>query len=320
MAVNPMQRRARSAFLVGFLIALIIMAVVVVFILYQLKLVKEENNRLVSAQSKVLVASSDLKSGAKVTIESFTTETVQTSVNQADIVSSDDFEFKDSNGNIETRIDDNGATLSKELMMKISVPKGTIVTKDMLEDSEDQISNSQRIQEFNMIALPSRLVNGDYVDIRLSLPNGQDFVVLTKKEVLGTESTSIWLKLTEDELLTLNNAVVESYTITGSKLYAIQYVEPGRQEQAITTYTVSQAVLYLMSTDQNITQDAYNALRARYNPDTRINYFESALDENRDNQNSLVSAGNASEIEAIKSAREAFVESLEGTEDIGYSK
>lgn len=320
MAVNPMQRRARSAFLVGFLIALIIMAVVVVFILYQLKLVKEENNRLVSAQSKVLVASSDLKSGAKVTIESFTTETVQTSVNQADIVSSDDFEFKDSNGNIETRIDDNGATLSKELMMKISVPKGTIVTKDMLEDSEDQISNSQRIQEFNMIALPSRLVNGDYVDIRLSLPNGQDFVVLTKKEVLGTESTSIWLKLTEDELLTLNNAVVESYTITGSKLYAIQYVEPGRQEQAIPTYTVSQAVLYLMSTDQNITQDAYNALRARYNPDTRINYFESALDENRDNQNSLVSAGNASEIEAIKSAREAFVESLEGTEDIGYSK
>ena len=300
MAVNPMQRRARSAFLVGFLIALIIMAVVVVFILYQLKLVKEENNRLVSAQSKVLVASSDLKSGAKVTIESFTTETVQTSVNQADIVSSDDFEFKDSNGNIETRIDDNGATLSKELMMKISVPKGTIVTKDMLEDSEDQISNSQRIQEFNMIALPSRLVNGDYVDIRLSLPNGQDFVVLTKKEVLGTESTSIWLKLTEDELLTLNNAVVESYTITGSKLYAIQYVEPGRQEQAIPTYTVSQAVLYLMSTDQNITQDAYNALRARYNPDTRINYFESALDENRDNQNSLVSAGNASEIEAIK--------------------
>ena len=320
MAVNPMQRRARSAFLVGFLIALIIMAVVVVFILYQLKLVKEENNRLVSAQSKVLVASSDLKSGAKVTIENFTTETVQTSVNQADIVSSDDFEFKDSDGNVETRIDDSGATLSKELMMKISVPKGTIVTKDMLEESEDQISNSQRIQEFNMIALPSRLVNGDYVDIRLSLPNGQDFVVLTKKEVLGTESTSIWLKLTEDELLTLNNAVVESYTITGSKLYAIQYVEPGRQEQATATYTVSQAVLYLMSTDHNITQDAYNALRARYNSDTRINYFEAALDENRDNQDSLVSAGVASEIEAIKSAREAFVESLEGTEDIGYSK
>lgn len=320
MAVNPMQRRARSAFLVGFLIALIIMAVVVVFILYQLKLVKEENNRLVSAQSKVLVASSDLKSGAKVTIENFTTETVQTSVNQADIVSSDDFEFKDSDGNVETRIDDTGATLSKELMMKISVPKGTIVTKDMLEDSEDQISNSQRIQEFNMIALPSRLVNGDYVDIRLSLPNGQDFVVLTKKEVLGTESTSIWLKLTEDELLTLNNAVVESYTITGSKLYAIQYVEPGRQEQATPTYTVSQAVLYLMSTDPNITQDAYNALRARYNSDTRINYFESALDENRDNQNSLVSSGVASELESIKSARETFVESLEGTEDIGYSK
>ena len=37
MAVNPMQRRARNSFLIGFLVALIIMALVVVFLLTRIK-------------------------------------------------------------------------------------------------------------------------------------------------------------------------------------------------------------------------------------------------------------------------------------------
>ena len=66
--------------------------------------------------------------------------------------------------------------------MKIAVPSGTIVTKDMIQDSTDLLSDTQRIQEYNMILLPSHLKNGDYVDIRLSLPNGQDYIVLSKKK------------------------------------------------------------------------------------------------------------------------------------------
>ena len=34
----------------------------------------------------------------------------------------------------------------------------------------------------------------------------------------------------------------------------------------------------------------------------------------------MVSAGNSDEKEAIKAAREEFVSSLEGTEDIGYTE
>ncbi len=31
--------------------------------------------------------------------------------------------------------------------------------------------------------MPMDLVTGDYIDIRLMLPNGQDFIVVSKKEV-----------------------------------------------------------------------------------------------------------------------------------------
>lgn len=321
MAMNPMQRRARNSFLVGFLVAVIIMALVVVLLLYQMKGIKEERDNLKSAQSEVYVASKDLKSGELVTWEDcFKRETVRTKISSSEVISSSDFEFTDASGNPVTKIDEDGNELSKQLMMKIAVPAGTIVTKEMVEEVDDPTIDSQRVQEFNMIVLPSQLVNGDYIDIRLSMPNGQDYIVLSKKQVLGTEATSVWLKLSEDEILTLNNAIVEAYTITGSKLYAIQYVEPGLQSQATATYTVSQAVLNLISSNPNVTTEAWDALKARYNSEHRIQYFETAIDPNRENQQSLVSAGNASEVESIKAAREEFVESLEGTEDVGYTR
>lgn len=320
MAMNPMQRRARNSFLVGFLVALIIMALVVILLLYKIKTVTAEKDELIALQSTVLVAKEKIKSGASVTMDNFTTATVITTVPADQILSSSDFDWTDSDGNPITKIDENNNEVLKQLMMKIEVPAGTIVTKNMVEEIDDQTTDSQRIQEYNMILLPSQLVNGDFIDVRISLPSGQDYIVLSKKCVLGTSETSVWLKVTEEELLTLNNAIVEAYTVAGAKLYAIPYTEAGLQAQAIPTYTVSQAVLDLIYSDKNITQEARDALATRYVPEYRTKYFEPALDENRDNQPSLVEAGNATEAQSIQAARQTFVESLEGTEDIGYER
>lgn len=322
MAMNPMQRRARNSFLIGFLVSLIIMALVVLALLNKIKSINEAKEALEALQVKVYVAADDLESGQAVTLEEdFKMDTVQTTVDKSEIISADDFEFIDEDtGEIVIKYNDDGSEKKKEMVMKVNVPAGTIVTKDMLVESGEEIIDSQRIQEYNMIILPSQLKNGDYVDIRLTLPSGQDYIVLSKKKVLGTTKTSIWLNLTEEEILTLSNAIVEAYTITGSKLYAIQYVEPGIQEASIPTYTVSAATLNLINTDPNITETAREALWDRYNSETRVNYFESALDPYKEKQDSLVESVLEDEIESIKAAREEFVESLEGTEDIGYSR
>ena len=320
MAMNPMQRRARNSFLVGFLVALIIMAVVVFVLLFQIKSIKDAKAKIEALQKQVLVASSDLKSGESITMENFKNETVQTTVNAADVIAATDFEFTNNSGEIVTKIDEDGNELKKSMVMKIDVPAGTIVTKDMITETDDKIADTERIQEFNMIVLPSQLVNGDYIDIRLSMPNGQDFIVLSKKKVLGTNSTSVWLKLDEQELLVLNNSIVEAYSITGSKLYAIQYIEPGLQDKPVPTYNVSGATLALINANPNITEEARQKLWSNYSADIRRTYFETELQKDAENQVSLVSAGNSEEVEKIRSARQEFVESLEGSEDVGYSR
>ena len=56
MATNPMQRRARNSFLIGFLLALIIMAVVVVGLVYKIQGLNGDIDKLESLQKEVYVA------------------------------------------------------------------------------------------------------------------------------------------------------------------------------------------------------------------------------------------------------------------------
>ena len=170
MAMNPMQRRARTSFIMGFLVALIIGALVVVALLIRIKGINEAKEALEALQKQVYVATADIESGAEVSLEDFSMGTVQTKMDASLMISADDFEFTNEDGEIDPKYDEDGNQLAKTMIMKIDVPAGTIITKDMLEEVDDQLQDSQRIQEFNMINLPSQLKNGQYVDVRMSFP------------------------------------------------------------------------------------------------------------------------------------------------------
>lgn len=322
MAMNPMQRRARNSFLIGFLVALIIMALVVVLLLVKMKTINEEKEALLQKQISVYVAANDLKSGEKVTLEEdFIMSTVQTTLNPSEIISDEDFQFLDKDGVAISKYYEDGTEKIKEVVMKVNVPAGAIVTKDMITETGEETSNTDRIQEFNMISLPSQLKNGDYVDVRISLPNGQNYIVLSKKKVIGTTSTSIWFKLDELELQLLSSAIVESYYFTGSKLYAVPYTEPGMQEAAIPTYPVKDTVLAQINNNPNILDEIRTEYKNRYIAEDRVKFFDTPLSlMPEEDKNAMVSAGNSDENEAIKAAREEFVSALEGSEDIGYTE
>ena len=301
MAMNPMQRRARNSFLTGMLVTLIVMAVIVVLLFYKINELKEDNAKLLALQKKYFVAAQDIKSGEEVTKESIIEQVVQTTVSQEDNLTPDMFEQVD---------EESGEIFSIEYISKLDLPAGTIITKDMVSEAGEELTADQRIQEYNMFVLPSQLQDGDYIDIRFSVPSGSDFIVLPKKKVLQCTADTIWLKLTEDEILTLNSAIVESYQGTGTKLYAIKYVEAGLQEAAIATYPVNDAVVTLIQRNPNIIIEAKNALINRYNEqgEMRSSQINSAitLDPNS------VETGIQTEVTALKSAREAFVSELEG--------
>lgn len=322
MAMNPMQRRARTSFIIGFLVALIIGALVVVALLVKIKGLNEAKEAIEALQKEVYVASADLESGQEVTLDDFKMGTVQTVVPKDTMLEVDDFEFKDKDGNIITRVDAEGNELEKKMIVKIDIPAGTIITKDMLQDSEDLLDNSQRVQEFNMIQLPSQLKNGEYIDVRVTYPNGQDFIVLSKKKVMGTNSTSIWLKLNELELSLMNNAIVESYSTVGTKLYAIEYVEPGMQTEATPTYVASSDVMNLINRNPNIVDEIKKEYGRNIEgfADYRTTTIQSLLDANRDNRDALVSAGNSNEQQKVQALRQEYVKALEGSEEIGYNQ
>ena len=190
MAMNPMQRRARNSFLTGMLVTLVVMAVVVIALLYRINQLNEDKEKLIALQSKVAVAAQDIRSGDDVTEDLLVMETVQTTVDKNIMLTSADF----------IEVDDEGNEFALEYISKVDLPKGTIITKDMVAEAENQTTDDQRIQEYNMITLPSQLKNGQYVDIRYKLPNGSDYIVASKKKVLQCTSDAKWIKVSEAEI------------------------------------------------------------------------------------------------------------------------
>lgn len=326
MPMNPMQRRARNSFLIGFLFALVIMALVVIFLLQRIKSLNDAKEALEALQKTVYVAAEDMESGQIIEAEKFSElfrqEKVQTTMDTSEVISLDDFEYYDENEELVTKLNEDGSEKKKKLVLKFNVPSGSMVTKDMFYEDGNEIANDTRIQEFNMILLPSQLKNGDYIDVRYSLPGGENYIVLSKKKVIYTTQTGVWLELTEDELLTIENAIVEAYGITGSKLYAIKYVEPGMQEASVPTYPINEATLQIIQSSPNVVQTAKDALYARYNDqgqvEQRVTHINALLPDSQTMQ-SEVQSGHSSEQSAIQSDREDFVKSLEGTDKIGVS-
>ena len=310
MAMNPMQRRATRSFVIGLVLGLMAAAAVAFFFHQQVKKLETELASIKKLQSTAYVAAADLESGAIITTEDITSQQVQTTVLPTEMIQLTDFDLTDEEGNLIEKTDKDGNPVQKEVMVKVNIPAGTIITKDMLAMGEKIVTKDVRMVEYSMINLPSEALEGDYVDIRLQFPEGQDYVVLGKKKIEKCTDTTIWIKQSEDELLTLNNAIIDSYLAEGSKLYATKYTEPGIQDAAQQTYPVSREVLELMDKNPNILEEAKKALADRYNGNdmvaTRNNVINPSLGDPEDRA-SAVSSGISAEISSLQNARKDYL-------------
>lgn len=212
------------------------------------------------------------------------------------------------------------------IIAKIDMDKNTLITSEMITTGE-MLSADVRTQEYNMIILLSQLQTGDFVDIRLRLPTGEDYIVISKKQITiptieGVDSTScIWIDLSENEILTLSSAIVEAYQMNGSKLYAAKYVEAGMQDAAEITYIPNDAILTQILADNNVVEKAKKALRERItetseitgtnvldktiirNPIDKAKNNEDAQDNLQDNVNN--------ELSGLQEEREKYLDSMQ---------
>ena len=183
------------------------------------------------------------------------------------------------------------------VVAKVDMHANSVLTRGNVTSADNISTDTVRREEYNMIVLPSQLETGDYIDIRLVLPTGQNYIVVSKKQVtiptvnnVPSES-SIWVNLSEGEILLLSNAIVEAYIIEGAKLYANIYTEPGTQQAAIVTYTPSKEVADLIENNPNIVQEAKDALQARYIAAQRNDVINSQIQSAGEEGDTRVTSG-----------------------------
>ena len=269
MAKNPMQRKARNSFILGIFITLVITGSIIGLLVFKLININKENKEKEQGLKNAYVLVTDIKSGDSIKLENLKKVDIETNI-----------------------IPSNAITLSQieeNTIAKIDLKTGTILSSDMITNSDDKTTNDTRVQEYNMILLPSQINTNEYVDIRLRLPSGLDYIVVSKKkieipQVLGVASESTFsVKLNESETQTMSSAIVESYIMEGSILYVAKYVEPGIQGSSVPTYVPSTAVQEAIRQNSNITVEARNALVTRFNESiTTRNSINSVLNTYND--------------------------------------
>ena len=283
MGVNPMQKMKRNSMLTGLFAGLAVGLLLCVFLYMFLTNPATKMNMSKGDSVSVCVLNAPIKSGQTITVDNI----------MAKVMNKDD-------------VPQNAVTISNPVVAKIDLAPGTILTAGMLNTSAEQMTNDLREQEYNMITLPSELTVGDFIDIRLQLPNGGDYIVVSKKQVVKCNSTTVWLNMYEEELELMSNAIVEYYIMAGSKLYATTYTDPGLQTAAIGTYVPNETVSILISSNPNV-KNYINADRyADRLKSIRNNHINAAVDEYGDTAIQNIENSMKEEIKTLKESREAY--------------
>lgn len=169
-----------------------------------------------------------------------------------------------------------GEVITKEMLVEVSIPelakaentmslpqfdatsyyartdlKANTVLIDSLLYMDENVENDIREVEYSLIELPSKLEAAEYVDIRIQFPNGDDYILFSKKKVKEVAGLTVWMDNDEAEILSMSSAIVDAY-IEGAKIYALPYVDGYMQVGSQITYPVKQNVLSLIQSSPNI--------------------------------------------------------------------
>lgn len=294
MAVNPMQKKARNSFLLGMIITLIVCAIIGV-ILY-IAVIGPENkaSKEKGTATKAYALNRDVKSGQEITADMLSPINTYSNLIPQNYIDS----------TILTRVES-----GKKVVAKVDLYKNTILTASTVTTEENTVTKDVRTMEYNMLTLPINLTIGDYVDIRITFPDGQDFIVIAKKEIKNIQGNTVTFDMSEADIVMLNSAIVESYIMKASNIYIAKYVEPGMQEKAANTYVPTAEVIRLIETDSNIVSTAKKELTSRFDANIR-SQMNSTVNQYSEQGLTNVEEGIQKQIEDAKKAREEYLSSL----------
>lgn len=199
-------------------------------------------------KASVLVFNKDLLPGHEITTDDLMTVLIDPAIKPSDCIIEKDL------------------VLGKRL--KVASSMYTYVSSPLLYQA-NKIDHDLRELEFNYLFVPRKASQGDYVDLRIKFPSGQDYIVLSKKMITDIErlysqennlqEETLWMHLNEEEIIRIGSAVVDAY-LNKAQLYIIEYVEPSIQDPSAITYPENFPVLEMISMDQGLISQAQAAL------------------------------------------------------------
>lgn len=143
---------------------------------------------------------------------------------------------------------------------KVDIAAGVPVMYNMVTDVV--VDNDTRDYEISVANLTTDQKENDVVDIRVIFPNGEDYVILSKKQItnLYLENCVFTSQLNEEEILRFASAIVDAYMTTGARIYTTRYVEENIQETSTPNYPVRETTIALINSDPNVVTKATETL------------------------------------------------------------
>lgn len=193
---------------------------------------------LYSLSRQVYVPKQDIPCGTVLTKDMFDIVEMKLQISQSDLVDETDM------GKVST----------------VFLPSGTPVLKFSVAD--EKLPDDIREQEFNMFLLKTNQKKGDFIDVRIIFPNGENYIVLSKKQIkdIIPEENIIRLWLSETEIHNISSAIIDAYIHPGTKIYVTTYIIPELQGASVPFYAANDAVLDLIQKDPNILEKASDVL------------------------------------------------------------
>lgn len=143
---------------------------------------------------------------------------------------------------------------------KVDIAAGVPVMYNMVTDVV--VDNDTRDYEISVANFTTDQKENDVVDIRVIFPNGEDYVILSKKQItnLNLENCVFTSQLNEEEILRFASAIVDAYMTTGARIYTTRYVEENIQETSTPNYPVRETTIALINSDPNVVTKATETL------------------------------------------------------------
>ena len=150
-------------------------------------------------------------------------------------------------------ISDTDSKNVKRGILRQDITEGMLVTSSMVYE-DTGIEDNLRTYMFDYIQIPDSVKKGDVFDIRISFPNGEDYIVAVGKTIQDRTDTGVFINATEKELLMISSAYVDTTIYRGAKIYASIYVT-GYQEMSVVNYPVNMYVTELSDWNPNIVEE-----------------------------------------------------------------